>query len=226
MTTFTILKFSHHSIIMMNASIARFFTFSSTSFRSSIVSHQKSHISKYYMIIKKLFEMFVEKTNRKNRKIIQKKSISSCFFEFRQSHHSIDQLNLKSSNSVNSHRFHSTVYSELTRDHKFFTTSAFSISAFKSMRQLNIVSFTSSNNSITIKSTSTISKFSFYSNIMMKTSMICSFSFSSTSSRLLFLFYTLKVYIIMNDLFVMFAKKQFKKKWNIIHKRMRFSIFD
>ena len=57
------------------------FTSSSNSFRISILSHITSKI---YMIMKKLFEMIVEKTDKKNRKIIQKKSTFSCFFEFRQ----------------------------------------------------------------------------------------------------------------------------------------------
>ena len=68
--TSTILKFSHHSIIIMNASIVCSFTFSSTWSRSSIVSHQKSYTSRHYMIMKKLFEMFAEKTSKKNKKII------------------------------------------------------------------------------------------------------------------------------------------------------------
>ena len=80
----TILKFSHHSITMMNASIVYSFTSSSTSSRSSIASHQKSHTSKTYMTMKKLFEMFAEKTRRKSRSIIQKKSTSSCSSESRQ----------------------------------------------------------------------------------------------------------------------------------------------
>ena len=58
-----------------------FFTFSLNSFRISILSHTASKI---YMIIKKLFEIFAEKLNKKNMNIIQKKSTSSCFFESRQ----------------------------------------------------------------------------------------------------------------------------------------------
>ena len=79
-STSTILEFSHYSIIMMNASIVCFFTSSLISFEISILSHITSKI---YMIIKKLFEMFVEKTRRKNKSIIQKKSTFSCSSEFR-----------------------------------------------------------------------------------------------------------------------------------------------
>ena len=64
-STSAILKFSRHSITMMNASIVCFFTSSSISSRSSIFSHQK-----FYMIIKKLFEMFAEKLSKKNMNII------------------------------------------------------------------------------------------------------------------------------------------------------------
>ena len=70
-STSAILKLSHHSIIIMNASIVCSFTFSSTSSRSSIVSYQKSHTSKHYMIMKNLFEMFVEKSSKKSMNIIQ-----------------------------------------------------------------------------------------------------------------------------------------------------------
>ena len=83
-STSTILKSSHHSIIIMNASIVCSFTFSSTSSRSSIASHQKSHTSKHYMIMKNLFEMFAEKSSKRNMNIIQKKSTSSCFSKSRQ----------------------------------------------------------------------------------------------------------------------------------------------
>ena len=79
-STSAILKFSHHSIIMMNTSIVYSFTFSSTTSHSSIVSHRKS----YFTMID-LFEMFVEKLNKKNMNITQKKSIFSCFSEFDQS---------------------------------------------------------------------------------------------------------------------------------------------
>ena len=83
-STSTILKFSLYSIIMMNASIVCFFTFSSTSSRSSIVSHKNLHTSSFYMTMMMMFEMFVEKTRRKNKNIMQKKSTFSCFFESRQ----------------------------------------------------------------------------------------------------------------------------------------------
>ena len=80
-STSTILKFSHHSVIMMKTSIACSSTFSSTSSRISILSHT---LSKIYMIINDLFEIFAEISNNKSKNIIQKKSTFSCFFEFRQ----------------------------------------------------------------------------------------------------------------------------------------------
>ena len=83
-STSTILKLSHHSITMINASIVCSFTSSLTSSRSSIVSHQKSFTLKFYMTMKKLFEMFAEKSSKRNMNIIQKKSIFSCFHESRQ----------------------------------------------------------------------------------------------------------------------------------------------
>ena len=58
-STSTILKFSRNSIIMMIASIVCFFTFSSTSSRSSIFSHQK-----FYMIINDLFAKFAKREKR------------------------------------------------------------------------------------------------------------------------------------------------------------------
>ena len=70
-STSAILKSSYHSIIMINASIVCFFTFSLTSSRSSIASHQKSFTLKFYMIMKKLFKIFAEKSNKKNMNIIQ-----------------------------------------------------------------------------------------------------------------------------------------------------------
>ena len=81
--------------------------------------------------------------------------------------------------------------------------------------------------SITFRSTSAIFKHSFHSIIMMKTSMICSFLSSSISSRTSILSHqekhiTSKIYMTMNDLFIMFAKKQFKKNLNIIHKKYVF----
>ena len=69
-------------IFMTKAFVVCLFTSSSSSIRISILSYITSKI---YMIMKKLFEIFVEKTNRKSKKIIQKKSIFSCFSEFRQS---------------------------------------------------------------------------------------------------------------------------------------------
>ena len=109
----------------------------------------------------------------------------------------------------------------------FFATFCFSISSFKLIKQLNIVSFTSL---FTSELKSTIFKFSFYSIIMMKTLIICSFSFSSISFRTSILSHqkkhiTSKIYMMINDLFVMFAKKQFKKNLNIIQKRINFSMF-
>ena len=66
--------------------------------------------------------------------------------------------------------------------------------------------------------------------ITMKTFIVCSSSFSFQSSIFSFQksYITSKSYMIMNDLFVMFErqKKKFKKNLNIIHKRMRFSMFD
>ena len=58
----------------------------------------------------------------------------------------------------------------------------------------------------------------------MKASIACSSSSSLRSST----FSHQKFYMIMNDLFVIFEKrkKQFKKNLNIIHKRMRFSMFN
>ena len=102
------------------------FTFSSSSSQISTLKHQKSH-RKSYFIMNDLFEMFVEKSSKRNMNIIQKKSIFSCSSEFRQS------------------------------------------------RQIRIKSIDSQEN--------------------LKDS-------------------------------TMFAKKQFKKKWNIIHKRMRSSMLD
>ena len=210
-STSTILKFSHHSIIMMKTSIACFFTSSSSSIQTSMLNYQ---------------------------------------------------------DSINSHRFHSAVYSKLIRDHKSSTTFVFSILTFKSMKQLNIASLTST---FTFKSTSTTTKSSQHSISMQKTFVICSFTSLSTSSRSLTLLHAAsKTYMTMKELFEMFAektrkknksiiqkksifscfselrqtrikslcsqenlknsimitRKQFRKKWNIIHKRMRFSMFD
>ena len=78
-STSAILKFSYHLIIIMNASIVCSFTFSSTSSRSSIASYQKS-----YFIMNDLFEIFAEKSSKRNMNIIQKKSIFSCSSESRQ----------------------------------------------------------------------------------------------------------------------------------------------
>ena len=80
-STSAILKSSHHSISMQKTLVTCSFTSSSTSSRSLILSHAAS---KTYMTIKKLFEMFAEKTRKKNRSIIQKKSTFSCFSESRQ----------------------------------------------------------------------------------------------------------------------------------------------
>ena len=203
-STSTILKFSHHSITMMKTSVVCSSTFhitsSLTSSRISILSHI---LSKIYMTMNDLFEMFAEISSNKNTNIIQKKSISSCFSEFRQSHHSVDQSNLKNSNSINSHRFHSVIYSKLIRDHKFFT---------------NIASL--------IKSTSTTTKSSQHSIYMQKTLVICSFTSSSTSSRSLTLSHAAsKIYMIMKKLFEMFAEKTRKKNKNIIQKKSIFSCF-
>ena len=54
-------------ISMTKTSVACFFTSSSNSFRTSILSHTTRKI---YMTMKKLFEMFAEKTRRKSRSII------------------------------------------------------------------------------------------------------------------------------------------------------------
>ena len=113
-------KSSSLIISITKASVVCFFTFSSSSFRISILSHTTSKI---HMFMNDLFEIFAEISNKKSKNIIKKKSISSCFSEFRH-----------------------------TR----------------------------------IKS-------------------LCQQNFKNT---------------------VMFAKKQFRKKWNIIHKRMRFSMFN
>ena len=137
-STSTILKFSHHSIIMTKAQIARFITFSvdfsitsmnSTAFKTSrhhkltcmfftfslnssqtsMLKHQESH-RKLYFIMNDLFEMFAEKSNKKNMNIIQKKSTFSCSFEFRQTRiKSIDsQENLKDSIMIAKKRFKKT----------------------------------------------------------------------------------------------------------------------
>ena len=78
-STSAILKFSRHSIIIMNASIVSFFTSSSISSRSSIFSHRK-----FYMIMNNLFEIFAEISSNKSKNIIQKRRVSSCSFKFRQ----------------------------------------------------------------------------------------------------------------------------------------------
>ena len=59
------------------------FTFSSSSSQTSMLKHQKQH-RKLYFIINDSFEIFVEKSNKRNINIIQKKSISSCSFKFHQ----------------------------------------------------------------------------------------------------------------------------------------------
>ena len=82
-STSMILKSSHHSINIVNASMICFFTFSSSSSQTSKLKHQKQH-RKSYFIINNLFEMFVKKSSKRNMNIIQKKSTSSCFSEFRQ----------------------------------------------------------------------------------------------------------------------------------------------
>ena len=61
-STSAILKSSHHSITMMNASIVCSSAFSSILFEISILSHITSKI---YMIMKKLFEMFAKKQFKK-----------------------------------------------------------------------------------------------------------------------------------------------------------------
>ena len=78
---------------------------------------------------------------------------------------------------------------------------------------------------MTFESSSAISKLSSLSIFMIKASVTCSSSFSLISSlSSIFLF---KSYMIMNDLFAMFAdkKKRFRKSLNIIYKQMRFSRF-
>ena len=182
-------------------------TSSSNSFRISILSHIASKI---YMIMKKLFEMFAEKLSKENMNIIQKKSTFSRFFEFRRTRinslESVNQSDLKSSNTIILHRFHSAVYSKLTHDHKFSTTFVLSILSLKSMRQFNIVSFTST---FTFKSTSTTIKSSQHSIFKQKTFVTCSFTSSSTSSRSLILSHVAsKIYMIINNLFVKFIEKK------------------
>ena len=203
-----------------------FFTFSSNSIQTSILKYQKSH-RKSYFTMNDLFEIFAEKSNNKSTNIIQKEMFSSRSSEFRRIRinflTSVNQSDLKNSNTIILHRFHFIVYSELTHDHKFSTTFVLSILSFKSMRQLNIVSFTST---FTFKSTSTTTKFSQHSISMQKTSMICSFTSSSNSFRISILSYIAsKIYMIIKKLFEMFVEKTRRKNKSIIQKKSTFSCF-
>ena len=108
-STSTLSKSSHHSLIMMKASIKCFSTFSSTSFQTSMFSHQKSLES--YMIMKNLFAMFAkEKRFKKSLNIIHKRIRSSMFDQTQIINYfkSVDQSNFtsiisfKSSSLINS----------------------------------------------------------------------------------------------------------------------------
>ena len=80
-------------IFITKAFVACFFTSLSSSFRISILSHTTSKI---YMFMNNLFEIFIEISNKKNKNIMQKKSIFSCFFESRQTRiKSLCQQNFK-----------------------------------------------------------------------------------------------------------------------------------
>ena len=46
-----------------------------------MIKHHKLH-RKFYFIVNNLFEMFIEKSNKKNKNVIQKKLIFSNFFKF------------------------------------------------------------------------------------------------------------------------------------------------
>ena len=115
-----------------------------------------------------------------------------------------------------------TICSELASDHKFIATSSSKVLLVRSGFDYSIIS------SITFRSTTTISESSHHSITMIKASVACSLTSSSTSSQIsmISLQKSLKSYMIMNDLFVMFAENQFKKNLNIIHKRIRSQTFD
>ena len=84
----------HHKFTCM------FFTSSSNLSQTSIFKHQyqKSH-RKSYFIINDLIEMFVEKSNKKSKNIIQKNLCFSNFFKFCQNHKLVNQSEFKNSNS-------------------------------------------------------------------------------------------------------------------------------
>ena len=111
---------------------------------------------------------------------------------------------------------------DLTQDHKFLTTSNSKTSLMRSKSDYFITS------SITFKSTSTISESSHQSITMIKASINCSLTFSSTRFQISMILHqkSLKSYMTMKNLFVMFAEKRFRKSLNYIHKRMRFSMSD
>ena len=152
-------------IFMTKTSVVCLFTSSSSSFRISILSHITSKI---YMIMKKLFEMFVEKADKKNRKIIQKKSTFSCFSESRQSRQtrikSIDrQESMKDSIMLAKKQFIKSL--NAIRKRMRFSLS----SMFDQIQIINYFKFADQSNSTSIKSI----KFSTFINCFNSTSRVC-----------------------------------------------------
>ena len=158
-------KSSFLIISMTKTFVACFFTSSTSSFRTSILSHT---ISKIYMIMKNLFEMFVEKSSKRNMNIIQKKSIFSRFFEFRQ----FRQTRIKSIDSQENLR-DLTMFAEkqfrrnLNAIRKKMRFSLFSM--FDQIQIINYFKFVDQSNSTSIKSI----KFNTFINCFNSTSRIC-----------------------------------------------------
>ena len=114
------------------------------------------------------------------------------------------------------------ICSGLASDHKSIATSSSKTLLVRSESDYSIIS------SITSRSTTAISEPSHHSITMIKASVACPFTPPPTSPQIsmISLQKSFKPYMIMNDLFVMFAENQFRKSLNIIHKRIRSQTFD
>ena len=146
------------TISMTKTPVACFFTSSSSSSRISILSHTTRKI---YMTMKKLFEMFAEKTRRKNRNIIQKKSIFSCFSESRQTRiKSLCQQSFKDTAMFARKQFRKR-WNIIHKRVRFSMSDQTQI--------INYFKFADQSNSTSIKSI----KFSIFSNRFSSTSRVC-----------------------------------------------------
>ena len=154
-------KLSYLFISMTKAFVACFLISSSNLFRISILSHITSKI---YMFINDLFEIFVEISNRKSRNIMQKKSTSSCFFEFRQIRiKSLCQQNFKDTIMLAKKQFRRNL--NAIRKRMRFSLS----SMFNQIQIINYFKFVNQSNFTSIKSI----KFSIFINCFNSTLRIC-----------------------------------------------------